>query len=330
MRYDRLLRLVRLADAIARHPGQSYAYFARGLGVHERTIRRDVDALGEAGMPVETSSGIRFMNHGALPPVFLDYSQATALYIAATALANHEALRRPLEEALQRIAGVIPEELQEACQEVAREVRLFPAMPPDSPRAQEMLVRLRPAVEEHRRVRIKYFSFSSQATSWRTVDPYALFFRRRAWYLAGLDHKNNKILLFRLARIEAMEHTVEYFDLPEDFDLEEFLGQGFELMPGGEPVTIVARFRPEVSQLILEATFHRHEEKVQDQDGSVLYRLKVNGWKEVFFWLLSYGASVEILEPDWLRREALTVAQAMVQMYVEAGAGEGGAESAGK
>lgn len=80
---SRLLQLLSLLQARRHWAGPE---LAERLGVHPRTLRRDIDRLRELGYPVAASSGVAggyALRPGqALPPLLLDGEEALAVAIA--------------------------------------------------------------------------------------------------------------------------------------------------------------------------------------------------------------------------------------------------------
>lgn len=88
--------------------------------------------------------------------------------------------------------------------------------------------RLETAVEQQRRIRIGYQSSADDEV--REVDPYGLGMHHGLQFLAGYDHGEDGVEAFRPNRIEWVELGDETFEVPDDWDTDEFLrerlGQG--------------------------------------------------------------------------------------------------------
>ncbi|MGH8087663.1 MAG: helix-turn-helix transcriptional regulator, partial [Stenotrophomonas sp.] len=79
----RLLRLLSLLQSRPHWPGNT---LATDIGVHPRTLRRDIERLRELGYPIQASSGVAggyaFRAGRALPPLLLDDEEALAAALA--------------------------------------------------------------------------------------------------------------------------------------------------------------------------------------------------------------------------------------------------------
>jgi len=71
-----------------------------------------------------------------------------------------------------------------------------------------------------------------------------------------------------------------------------------------EPVAdVVVRFSPAVAKRAAETRWHPSQVIEEQDDGSLLWRGKVAGLREIRIWILGWGAEAEVLEPAELRAE---------------------------
>ncbi|WP_449241612.1 hypothetical protein [Desulfoscipio gibsoniae] len=54
-------------------------------------------------------------------------------------------------------------------------------------------------------------------------------------------------------------------------------------------------------------------------DGSLEYHGRINGIHKFAKWVLSFGSSAEILEPEWLRNQMIGIARLWCELYGERG-----------
>jgi predicted DNA-binding transcriptional regulator YafY len=314
LKYDRLLRLTQLIDNIASVPGRNYQFYADMFEVHPRTIKRDINLLGEAGLAIETSAGIRFMNKIKLPEINFTHNEAISLMIALSELKRYINFDGQLDQVKDKIAEIIPNNLLKIVEKIEERVGIYHGTDNVALRSSDQLNPLISCLIDNRKISIKYNSRNSNNINWRKVSPYGLFFRRRAWYLVAYCELRDEIRTFRLNRIIEWEHHRQYFKLPCDFNLDNYVMKSWEVMRG-DPAKIKVIFSARVSDLIMEAVFHKEEVKEYLDDGSVVYKIEVKGWKEVFLWILSYGSDAEIINPEWLRKKAEEEAEKMLKNY---------------
>ena len=151
-------------------------------------------------------------------------------------------------------------------------------------------------------VHIGYYSFSSGRQSTHLIHPYFLKEYRNRWYLVGWHEAYSQIRTLALERIDAMEpeYTTSYRD--HEFDASEYYKNAIgvsvnDSQPVLAKIRIVAREWPYV-----ESQPWHHTLKLEEKgDDFVTFSLKVIVNYEFKNLLLSFGSSIEVLEPSSLR-----------------------------
>jgi predicted DNA-binding transcriptional regulator YafY len=111
-------RLFQLMDALRgrRRPVTASA-LAEQLGVSERTIYRDIQALAQLGAPVEGAAGVGYMLRSGffLPPLMFDADELEALVLGARWVRHQgdAGLGAAADRALAKIATATPRDLRD-------------------------------------------------------------------------------------------------------------------------------------------------------------------------------------------------------------------------
>lgn len=121
---------------------------------------------------------------------------------------------------------------------------------------------------------------------------------------------------FAVTRIRSVEETGEYFAVLEGFDLDAYLKQGFGIEKGGASTDVAIWFDPYQARWIREKTWDANEEKKEQEDGSLVLRMRVPVTGELKRWILSYGSHARVLEPEGLRGEMGEEVKRMREHYV--------------
>ncbi|HEX7166366.1 MAG TPA: WYL domain-containing protein [Acidimicrobiales bacterium] len=188
---------------------------AEKFEVTTRTVKRDVSALQQAGVPIYSVSGrgggYRVLPHDALlRPVTFTAAEAVAI---ATALRTQADLPYATDgaAALTKVMQAMTPGAVAAAESLARRVWSTAA-----PRRSRTARTLDVAVAERRVVRIAYLDRNG-GTSTRTVDPLQFAHAAGRWYLLAYCRDRKGGRWFRLDRItrahltseRAQEHDVE-------------------------------------------------------------------------------------------------------------------------
>jgi predicted DNA-binding transcriptional regulator YafY len=221
MRADRLLSLLLCLQS----RGQMTArQLADELEVSVRTVYRDLEALGAAGVPVVASGGpgggCRLMDGWRSPLLGISAEEATAL-LAVTAGGPLEriALGDALAQARLKVLASLPATSRDRTNAVAARFHIDTQAWFRPPELVPCLGVLVDAVRQDRRLRITHRRRDDRTTT-RTVDPLGLVTKAGVWYLAARSSRG--IRAHRAARITRAEPLPETFARPADFDLADF------------------------------------------------------------------------------------------------------------
>jgi len=115
-KYERLARMMKIMILIKARRNLNRRDLAEECEVSVRTIQRDINSLGYAGVPILwAEGGYEIMPGFFLPPVNLNLEEALYLAIAAKASCEGkgESFQRKVESALSKIVASLSNEVQE-------------------------------------------------------------------------------------------------------------------------------------------------------------------------------------------------------------------------
>ena len=114
--------------------------------------------------------------------------------------------------------------------------------------------------------------------------------------------KYDSISILAVERIIKCTVLETKFDYPEEFRPEEILDTAHPLPPG-DPVTARILFTKELASQVRERQWAVRQKIEEQEDGSIILEVDTSGIFDVKKWVLSFGASARILEPDYMVRE---------------------------
>ena len=322
MRADRLVSLVLL---LRRHGRLTAAALAAELEVTTRTVKRDIEALSAAGVPVYSERG---RNGGfALLPGFrteltgLNHDEALALLVAGSRRgAQVFGLGSSLASAVLKVVDALPASYRATACDAARRLlvdpetdllsrRLVVEEAPDG-----VLTEVRRAVLAGHRLRIHYAAVD-RAPQWRTVDPIGLVTVRGQGYL--LATRSGADRTYRLSRVLAAEELAEPAQRPDRVDLERtWRERSTRFRTGGDQVTVRVRLDPaRWEDLVGTALAVRTEEA--EVDGRLQLEATFQDARHAEWALWQLSTDAEVLTPRWLRTSLRDRAAAIAECYAE-------------
>jgi proteasome accessory factor B len=279
-------------------------------GVTERTIRRDLEALQEAGFPLydERANGRKVWRlvegyRQRLTQTFT-LAELAALYFGKNLLSflGGAPFAQDLDSAFAKIREALP---ARSLPYLSRIQDLFAARPDpskDYSEKQDVIAAVIDAVLHQRQARISYYSFHSKRTKAYTLDPYRVVYYRGGLYLYARAHEYQEVRTFAVERIQAIEVLDATFETPKDFSVSEYARGAFGIA-GGRPEHVVVAFDPEMAGYIRERVWHESQRLEDRPDGSVVLAMDVApGW-ELKSWLKGFLPHVQVVQPASLREE---------------------------
>jgi predicted DNA-binding transcriptional regulator YafY len=315
VRADRVLALLLLLQARGR---LSAAELAARLEVSRRTVYRDVDALGVAGVPVRTEPG----PHGGIELVEGWRTDLTGLTEPELDALFTTAAGPAFESAMGKLAAALPGESGRRAGRMRERLLVDSAGWGRRGAASPHLRVVQDAVFADRRLRLRYRRAEAQVTE-RVVDPLGLVLKAGAWYL--LADANGKRRLFRLSRVEAAQALDEPARRPRGFDLAAaWREQAARWDAGQATLQVFVRVADADLPLVLRVAGDR----VTGRPKKGVVRMAFPAIEAAAAFLSSFGGLVEALEPPQLRIELARRGADLVRLYSRASTA--GAKKAGR
>jgi predicted DNA-binding transcriptional regulator YafY len=310
MRNAEVIRQWKILKTIEAGRWTSSAVLAAEHRVTERTIRRDIEALQEAGFPLyddrQDGKKVWRLVEGYKQRLTQSFTLAelSALYFSRHMLSflGGAPFAQDLESVFAKIREALP---ARSLPYLARIQDLFSARPDpwkDYSKKQDVIAGLIDAVLHQRQARIAYYSFTSRKTKAYTLDPYRLVYYRGGLYLYARAHEYGEVRTFAVERIEKMEVLDEGFEIPADFNVSEYARGAFGIS-GGKPETVELVFSPEMAGYIRERVWHESQRLVDGPDGSISLTMEVAPQWELKAWIKGFLPHVTVVRPPALRAE---------------------------
>ncbi len=162
----------------------------------------------------------------------------------------------------------------------------------------------------------RYRNRDDAERTFRRVHPLALVLRGPALYLLATLDEYEDIRQLRVHRFLSAELRLDQARrLPENFDLDAYIRAGGFEYPEGEPIPLVALFQRGAAWHLQETPLSDDQQIVDEDDERIRLSATVNDTSLLRWWLLGFGAGVEVLEPVGLREEMIETARWMVWRY---------------
>lgn len=291
------------------------AEVAAELEVSERTARRDLDALGMAGLPVYSlrgrNGGWRLAGGGRTDLSGLNADETRALFLMAAATS---APTQDLRAALRKLVRALPEPLRERAEAASGAIVVDPS-PWDrqAPSPPSHLDDVQRAVIDGEQLRLTYVD-RRRADSVRVVEPLGLAAKGSRWYLlAGTEAG---LRTFRVDRIAAAEPTGQRVRKPDGFDLAEAWRLIVdEVDRARTPLVAVATVAADMVPVVRAVLGNRVAIGAARPDGRVEVEVRGHSVRALAGELAGFGSSLEIIGPPELRRALAEIGRQLSATY---------------
>lgn len=312
-----LLRLQLLGRATAKE-------LAEALGVSERTIYRDVQALSEAGVPVYGEAGhdggFRLVDGYRTELTGLTRREAEALFLTGLPeAANALGFGAAVSAAQLKLLAALPKDLREDADRLRGRFHLDAHGWYADSEHTPFLSTVVDGVLSQRRVRLRYRRWEEPREVTRTVAPYGVVLKGGNWYVIGA--RSGSLRTYRVSRVSACRLLDETFTRPEGFDLvEHWRSYLVDLDVRRHRGTATLRISPrgmDLMPFLLEPEAVRAAETSAERlsDGWSRIVIPIEDHDQALLDLLRFGPDAEVLEPNSLRAIMAETAAAMAAHY---------------
>jgi predicted DNA-binding transcriptional regulator YafY len=319
MRADRLLSIMLLLQV---HQRVTSRELARRLEVSERTIHRDMDALGAAGIPIYAERGAT--GGWALSEAYqtnltgLNEAEIQSLSLATPQLLSDLGLHQAADAALIKLMAALPTIARRDAEFARQRIHVDGAGWLRAREEVPFLSTIQEALWQDRKLTLTY-QRGDDCIVERLADPLGLVAKDSIWYLVAAVEGAART--YRVARVRAAAVTDQPCERPDDFDLAAHWEQSsseFRANLPRYPATL--RADPAALPMLHAPGRYARVEHVgdPDPDGWLRVGMMFNAEHNACEYLLSFGARVEVLEPSSLRELVRHAAEGIVALYARA------------
>lgn len=301
-------RLLGIVYALLNKESVTAAALAERFEVSVRTIYRDIEVLSQAGIPVYArkgkNGGICLMEQFVLNKMLITKEEQQQILSAL--LSVEETTASEEKAILQKLGSFFKTE----------PVNWIAIDFSDWGGGQKQLYEdIKRAILTSKVISFDYYG-QNRAMSRRTVEPVQLLFKEYTWYLSAYCRERKALRHFKLTRIKRMEVSEESFAPREEWYQEE----NVENRPDGNAVP-VSVYAPTIVMWIDKKEAYRVYDHFAEseiellEDGNFVVRVAYPLDEWVYSLILSFGASVKVLEPVEIRDEIKKRITEMQKIY---------------
>ncbi len=316
---EQIRRMIWLHQQIAAGRYPSIQDHMDQFEVSQATAYKDLALLrDEFGAPVKLDrerGGYYYTETFELPAVSLTNGELLSIVVLENILKHYETtpFYLQLERAFKKITASLQDEVVVNLQSLIDTLDF--RISPEPEVNLTIYAVLLSAIRNREWIRIHYFSGQKAMITIKHMAPYHLLNYKGNWYLVGYNLEKQDIRDFLVNRIMKVERTGEHFEPDPSFDLKQHQEKSVLLGGNAREQIVEVLFDKFASHWVRIENLHHTKEIIEQDDGTVIVRLKVTSLENVLRWVLSFGEHCRVLKPAHLRNKVYRTIRRMRKVY---------------
>ncbi len=175
----------------------------------------------------------------------------------------------------------------------------------------EIFTSLVGAIGLREKIEISYLRHQDSRLSKYILEPYDIVPGNRDWRLIAVSDGIFK--QFIIGGIKEIKRTGDNFKRASEYSADDYYAGSFGFFSGKNVFDVVLEFGKKVAGVVSNRTWSEDQEIINNGDGSVVLKMKVNSIEEVGSWVLSWGNEVKIIKPAELKKYVIEKAEGILR-----------------
>lgn len=164
---------------------------------------------------------------------------------------------------------------------------------------------------------ISYKSYWRDESSTFDVEPYCVKVFKQRWYLVGKSPYYDQVRIYALDRILDLEITDVKFKMPAKFNPTEFFDFFYGIIAHENPEveTVKLKVSADQSNYLRSLPLHHSQKEIEKTEDYSIFKLRLCPEYDFQQEILSQTPEIEVLEPEWLRKEISEKLSVSIKKY---------------
>jgi hypothetical protein len=185
------------------------------------------------------------------------------------------------------------------------------------PSGQPYLTQIIEAMRDELRLEMTYWSFRHIEPYTFEIEPYCIKLFKNRWYVVARCPSIDAVRIYSFDRMKSLRKTETSYKIPENFNPDTFFENAFGIFVDEKnvPCTIQLKVYGGRRKYLQTLPLHHSQEEMEmNEDYSVFsyFLCPTHDFRQE---ILSYGAEMEVLSPDWFRHEVIEAVSNMNNLY---------------
>ncbi len=174
------------------------------------------------------------------------------------------------------------------------------------------------AIKNKEVIEIEYWISDNRKYVKQNIEPLYIFFQRHNYYLLAWKNDNHdKPGIYSINRIKKVNDTGKNFNIPVNFKVSDYIKMEANVSPTDNKLYhFELSFPRNFASEAIEKTYYHNQQIKLCEDGTVYVSFRSTQLHGVFYWILSQGQKVKVLNPPELVNMIKKEVQKVVKYYV--------------
>ncbi len=173
------------------------------------------------------------------------------------------------------------------------------------------------AMRDGKALEMSYQSFKRTEPTTFETHPYCLKIFRQRWYMLARTIGKEELRIYSLDRIQDIKVLDKALELPAGFDAADFFSDYFGIIIGHnvQPSIMKIKASAEQAKYLESLPLHPSQTAIEVTPEYTVFRYRLVPTFDLKQEILSRGATLEVLSPEWFREEIKETIEAMIKNY---------------
>ena len=296
MKIDRLFQIVYI---LLEKKNVTAKMLSEHFEVSQRTIYRDIDVLGQCGVPVYTTKGkgggIALLENFILDKSAMTEQEQNQILMALQSLPKGG--KENVKETLKKYSSFFQKSNENWIQVDFSEW---------GKQREIVFDILKQSIINKNVISFVYYNSNGEKTQ-RKAEPYQLWFKGRNWYIKAYCRSKQDLRLFKISRMRDVNVTEEVFDTIWQNKEQKINENTFE------DITIILEIDSAVAYRVYDEFEIEQIEKKENGNFSIKMNCIENNW--LYDYVISWGEYAVVKEPLFVKRNIEQKIKNMIKKY---------------
>jgi predicted DNA-binding transcriptional regulator YafY len=284
---------------------------SKKLDMNIRTIYRYIQALYDAGIPIEAIPGMgyKLMDDYNLPPIMLTEKEAAALLMGSEFVIKKadSSYKKDATSAFDKIKSVLKKETLEHINKINESTFVMNDRFIDK----KLIAKIQAAILGTKIIKLKYYSLKDEITK-RDIEPMGLIYYNENWRIIAFCKLRNALREFRLNRINSIKYTKQKF-VRRKFNLNNFLSECYNIH---NPIELKVIFDKKSARIVKEKYSRGLTSEKETKKGvEMTFLIDENKIDITTDWILSFHKHAKVISPQEFKDVLQQKANDIVNIY---------------